>query len=115
MAVVGYASIFVARLMLSRIDYSRIDSFQSPLFATAGTSADGGFAHLADGGTTNFVGFGYDITMMKRIDVSGDGERGYQYGPVLRYRWNHMFFALPDVENVRFVPQTEFTNSQNAR
>ena len=112
---VVYVSLFSARLIFSWVDYSRIDSFHMPVFSKPGTHANGGFVHFADGGTTNFVGFGYDITMMQRIDTSADGVDGYQYGPKLMYRWRTLFFPLPNSENVRFVPTTELYQNRNAR
>ena len=57
-----YISIFSARLMFSWVDYAQIDSFHDPIFSKPGSTY--GFAHFADGGTTSYVGFGYDITMM---------------------------------------------------
>lgn len=114
--IVVYVSLFAARLLFSRVDYSRIDNYRKPLFSRPGTHANGSFPHLADGGTTNFVGFGYDITMKKRIDTSADGVEGYQYGPQLMYRWRTLFLPLPQSENVRFVSSEQLSeNFRNAR
>ncbi|MEM9410652.1 MAG: hypothetical protein AAGA30_06035 [Planctomycetota bacterium] len=104
LGLVVYSSLFASRLIFSRIDYLRIDSYQLPLFSQPGVHANGGFAYLADGGTTNYVGFGYDITKVQRISVSDDGVDGYSYGPKLTYRWRTLFLPLSEMSNVRFVP-----------
>ena len=94
-----YLLAFAARLILSSIDYSRVDGGRAPLFARSTWA-------FADGGTQEYEGFGYKLIHRHRIHEN-DGQFGYMSGPVLKYKWNYVLIPLPNLQNLRFIPREE--------
>lgn len=85
------------RAGLSRIDYSRAQRGEQPLFAWQSASA-------SDGGTIIYQGLGYEIEALHRFHVVEGQPVGFDVGPILTYQLNWLLLPQTDRRDVSFQP-----------
>lgn len=84
-------------------DFKLAEAGKKPKFA----KFDKGQPLLADGGTINYKGKGYSITIQKTIGKLF-GIDGYFYGPILKIENEELNSSAKNISSIRFYSTNEF-------